>query len=78
MSSRDSRTVLKQYNLSLDLDTRLLICTAPSCGFALSPKYANITSHLRDKHQITQGYHSEVTRCLHELYLEGIYHPADA
>jgi hypothetical protein len=46
---------LARCELYADLDTRLLICCQPSCGFAHSTVRSQVNSHLRDKHSVSRG-----------------------
>ncbi|KAH7202845.1 hypothetical protein BKA60DRAFT_581385, partial [Fusarium oxysporum] len=45
--------LLDNLQLFYDTGARLLICTRDSCQFALSNGPSRITTHLRDKHNVS-------------------------
>ncbi|KFZ23275.1 hypothetical protein V502_02247 [Pseudogymnoascus sp. VKM F-4520 (FW-2644)] len=59
---------LARCELYADLDTRLLICCRPSCGFALSTARSQVTSHLREKHGVTKDLRDGLTHHLRHVH----------
>ncbi|CAM1507683.1 Fc.00g073240.m01.CDS01 [Cosmosporella sp. VM-42] len=60
---------LAKLELWFDPKVRLLICSRPTCKYALSTKSAAITSHLRDKHRIPPQARKGLSRLLKTLDL---------
>ncbi|KAI3572653.1 hypothetical protein IWW34DRAFT_222952 [Fusarium oxysporum f. sp. albedinis] len=48
-----NNTLLDNLQLFFDTSARLLICTRETCKFALSNGPSRVTTHLRDKHNIS-------------------------
>lgn len=59
---------LSTLQLYADEAERLLICCHDECHYALSVTGSQVTSHLRDKHQIPQELRNGLTRHLKNEY----------
>ncbi|WKT53616.1 Protein of unknown function DUF3505 [Fusarium oxysporum f. sp. vasinfectum] len=60
-------SLLDNLQLFLDTSARLLICTRESCKFALSNGPSRITTHLRDKHNISAEARKGLNKLLKSL-----------
>src|SRR5258706_638927 len=69
---------LARCQLYLDNEEQLLICSRPECGFALSVSRSQVTSHLRDKHQVPEELRRGLTQHLKNDYPHKISDPASA
>jgi len=78
MAPRASEAILAQFQLYVENKAQLLICTSPDCGYALSVARSQLTSHLREKHQIPETNRRLITRHLTQHYPEGFRDPAEA
>lgn len=63
-------------HLEIADDAGLLLCSHPECGFALSPKAAQVNDHLRKRHSIPSGKRQEISRILRAL--RGLKDPVSA
>lgn len=68
MTSLPSTEFLAQYQLYADPDERLLICCRPECGFALSTARSQLTTHLRDKHGVSDALRQRLTHYLKHVH----------
>jgi hypothetical protein len=68
---------LEKLQLSIDYKEQLLICCRSECGYALAVRHSQVTSHLRDKHQVPEEDRRGLTRYLTSIYPEGFCNPAD-
>jgi hypothetical protein len=66
---------LKKLQLSIDDKEQLLICCQSECGYALAVKHSQVTSHLRDKHQVPESDRRGLTRYLASIYPKGVPQP---
>jgi len=57
---------------------RLLICYYCKCGFALSVTGSQVTSHLRDKHNVSKELRDGLTRYLKYGHPYSFRNPAEA
>jgi Orsellinic acid/F9775 biosynthesis cluster protein D len=71
-----SADLLKKLQLFVDDKEQLLICCWSECGYALAVKHSQVTSHLRDKHQVTESNRRGLTRQLTVAYPKGFRNPA--
>jgi hypothetical protein len=69
--------LLQELQLFIDDGEQLLIYCQSECGYALSVKYSQVTSHLRDEHQIIESNRRGLTRHLNVIYPKGFRNPAD-
>lgn len=67
---------LARCELYADLDTRLLICCRPSCGFALSTARLQVTSQLREKHSVSKDLRDGLTHHLRHVHPISFVDPA--
>jgi hypothetical protein len=51
---------LAAYQLYADPDAQLLICCRPECGFALSVARSQVTTHLREKHGVSEALRKQL------------------
>lgn len=72
-----SPDLLQKLQLFLDDKEQLLICCRSECGYALAVKHSQVTSHLRDKHQVTEADRRGLTRHLTIAYPTGFRNPVD-
>lgn len=68
MTSLPPTKFLVQYQLYADLDERLLICCQPKCGFTLSTARSQLTTHLRDKHGVSDALRQRSTHYLKHVH----------
>lgn len=66
---------LKKLQLAIDYTEQVLICCR--CGYALAVKHSQVTSHLRDNHQVSESDRRGLTRYLTSIYPNGFRNPAD-
>jgi hypothetical protein len=67
---------LKKLQLSIDDAEQLLICCRSECRYALAVNNSQVTSHLRDKHQVHESDRKGLTRLLTTIYPKGFRNPA--
>src|SRR5258706_12701665 len=67
-------TRLSELGLYADDDDHVLICRR--CGYALSVTDSQVTSHLRDKHQVLSSLRDGLTRYLHHGFPYKFRNPA--
>src|SRR5436190_18033768 len=70
---------LSQFDLCqlyADPDTRALICRRATCQYALAVTGSQVTSHLRDKHQVSKEYRQGLTAHIRHHPI-GLRDPAD-
>jgi hypothetical protein len=72
-----STNSLEKLQLSIGYIEQLLICCRSECGYALAVRHSQVTSHLRDKHQVPEEDRRGLTRYLTSIYPEGFCNPAD-
>ncbi|KAH6971950.1 hypothetical protein EDB80DRAFT_735855 [Ilyonectria destructans] len=65
---------LAHLGLWVDLQSKLLICTQPTCRYALGSSPTCVTSHLRDKHNLPRHTRKGLSKLLRTL---GLYNPTD-
>jgi len=68
---------LSQFQLYADLEEHLLICCRSECGYALSVARSQVTSHLRDKHNVLADLRTGLTPLLKHEYPDFFRNPAD-
>ena len=66
---------LCRLQLFVDKEENALICGHVDCGFALSVERSQLTSHLRDKHQVDDDTRRALIRCLASEYPRGFTNP---
>ncbi|KAH7231700.1 uncharacterized protein BKA55DRAFT_523974 [Fusarium redolens] len=62
-----NHTLLDNLHLFYDTGARLLICTRDSCQFALSNGPSRVTTHLRDKHNVSTEARKGLSQLLKSL-----------
>jgi hypothetical protein len=67
---------LEKLQLSIDYKEQLLICRRSECRYALAVQHSQVTSHLRDKHQVSEDDQRGLTRYLTSIYPKGFRNPA--
>lgn len=65
---------LAHLGLWVDIQSKLLICTQPTCRYALGSSPTCVTSHLRDKHNLPRHTRKGLSKLLRTL---GLYNPTD-
>jgi hypothetical protein len=68
---------LAELQLYADLSEQLLICCRPGCGYALSVERSQVTSHLRDKHNVAADLRRGLTRILKHEFASFFRTPAE-
>ena len=68
--------LLQELQLFIDDKEQLLIWCRIECGYALSVKYSQVTSHLRDKHQVIESDRKGLPRHLTRTYAKRFRNPA--
>jgi Orsellinic acid/F9775 biosynthesis cluster protein D len=63
--------------LCIDDKEQLLICYRSECGYALAVKHSQVTSHLRDRHQVPESDRRGLTRYLTSIYPKGFRSPTE-
>ena len=71
-----STEYLAQFQLYADPNERLLICCHDECGYALSVSRSQVTSHLRDKHGVSEELRKGLTRYLNQEHPYNFRDPA--
>ncbi|KAH6954075.1 hypothetical protein BKA56DRAFT_603815 [Ilyonectria sp. MPI-CAGE-AT-0026] len=69
--------VLSRLKLSIDSHTRVLICCHDTCRFAISPSPAQVSEHLRKKHNTPAAERRQVTDLL-KARIPALRDPSDA
>ena len=72
-----SADFLKKLQLFIDDKEQLLICYRSEYRYALAVKHSQVTSHLRDKHQITESNRRGLTHHLAIIYPKGFCNLTD-
>ncbi|KAH8748300.1 hypothetical protein F5882DRAFT_311498 [Hyaloscypha sp. PMI_1271] len=72
-----SANLLKKLQLFIDDKEQLLVYCRSEYGYALAVKHSQVTSHLRDKHQVTKSDRRGLTRHLTMVYPKGFRNPAN-
>src|ERR1700704_1399210 len=68
---------LSELQLYVDREEQLLICFRTECGYALSVERSQVTSHLRDKHNVAADLRRGITHILKHEYAGFFRNPAE-
>jgi len=72
-----SSNFLLKLQLYIDGKEQLLVCGRSECGYALAVKQSQVTSHLRDKHQVAEADRRGLTKYLTRAYPKRFRNPVD-
>ena len=68
---------LVELGLYVDLEERLLICCGAECKYALSVDRSQVTSHLRDRHNVLLDLQRGITYILKHEYAGFFCNPVE-
>ncbi len=74
----DMALTLANLDLYHDENAHLLICVRDGCKFALSAEGSRVTTHLRDKHNVSSEARKGLSRLLKSFAPQGILNPEKA
>jgi hypothetical protein len=73
----DDEGLLTRFQLRVDADADLLICSYEACRFTLTSNLSQVDRHLREKHRIPPDIRRKIADCL-RAYHPTLQDPAEA